>query len=78
MEKRVRGIFGEQAFLDGAARGGLAVAGQPSIILVMQRSGFNDVVQREPHLGMVVMRNIAMDLSNKLRRANTALSSTRK
>ena len=71
-------IFGEQAFLDGAARGGLAVAGQPSIILVMQRSGFNDVVQREPHLGMVVMRNIAMDLSNKLRRANTALSSTRK
>jgi hypothetical protein len=67
-------IFGEQAFLDGSARGGLAVAGQPSILLVMQRSAFNDLVQREPHLGMVVMRNIAMDLSNKLRRSNVKLA----
>jgi CRP/FNR family transcriptional regulator, cyclic AMP receptor protein len=67
-------IFGEQAFLDGAARGGLAQASQASILLVMQRTAFNDLVQREPHLGMVVMRNIAMDLSNKLRRANAALA----
>lgn len=71
-------IFGEQAFLDGAARGGLAVASQASILLVMQRTAFNDVVQREPHLGMVVMRNIAMDLSNKLRRANSALTAMKR
>lgn len=71
-------ILGEQAFLDGAARGGLAVAAQPSILLVMQRTAFNDLVQREPHLGMVVIRNIALDLSNKLRRSNTILSSNRK
>lgn len=71
-------IFGEQAFLDGAARGGFAVAGQASILLVIQRSAFYELVEREPHLGMVVMRNIAMDLSNKLRRANTALSSGRR
>lgn len=66
-------IFGEQAFLDGAERVAMAVADKPSILLVMQRNAFYDVVQREPHLGMVVMRNIAMDLSNKLRRANTAI-----
>ncbi len=66
-------IFGEQAFLDGAERVAMAVADKPSILLVMQRAAFYDVVQREPHLGMVVMRNIAMDLSNKLRRANTAI-----
>ncbi len=71
-------IFGELAFLDGSARGAYAIANQPSIILVIQRSAFNDVVQREPHLGMVVMRNIAMDLSNKLRRANTVMSPARK
>jgi hypothetical protein len=71
-------IFGEQAFLDGSPRGGLAIANQPSILLVMQRTAFNDIVQREPHLGMVVIRNIALDLSNKLRRANVNLSSTRK
>ena len=67
-------IFGELAFLDGAARNAFAVAGQASILLVMQRIAFNEVVQREPHLGMVVMKNVAMDLSNKLRRANAALS----
>ena len=63
-------IFGEQAFLDGAARGAHAVAGQASILLVVQRSAFNNVVHHEPHLGMVVMRNIAMELSSRLRRAN--------
>jgi hypothetical protein len=62
-------IFGELAFLDGAPRTALAVAGQPSILLVVQRDAFNDLVQREPHLGMVVMRNIALELSNRLRRA---------
>jgi hypothetical protein len=71
-------IFGELAFLDGAARVALAVASQASILLVIQRTAFNELVQREPHLGMVVMKNVAMDLSNKLRRANTALSAMKK
>ena len=63
-------IFGEQAFLDGAPRGAHAVAGQASILLVIQRSAFHNLVHHEPHLGMVVMRNIAMELSTRLRRAN--------
>ncbi|MDB6038631.1 MAG: hypothetical protein JWM99_2472, partial [Verrucomicrobiales bacterium] len=71
-------IFGELAFLDGAARGGLALAVQPSILLVIQRSAFNLLVQHEPHLGMVVMRNIAIELSNRLRKMNTALLSSGK
>jgi len=65
-------IFGEQAFLDGAARGAHAVAGQASILLVVQRSAFNNLVHHEPHLGMVVMRNISLELSNRLRKANQA------
>jgi CRP/FNR family transcriptional regulator, cyclic AMP receptor protein len=71
-------IFGELAFLDGAPRNAYAVAGQASILLVVQRSAFQDLVQREPHLGMLVMRNVAMDLSNKLRQANTAISTLKK
>lgn len=66
-------IFGELAFLDGAARNAHAIPAQASILLVIQRSSFNDLMQREPHLGMVVMRNIAMELSNRLRKANAAL-----
>lgn len=70
-------IFGELAFLDGAHRVAKAVASHPSILLVVQRSAFNDLAHREPHLGMVVMRNIALELSNRLRRADLALSSLR-
>ncbi|HVY70966.1 MAG TPA: cyclic nucleotide-binding domain-containing protein [Verrucomicrobiae bacterium] len=67
-------IFGELAFLDGAARNAHAVATQASILLVVQRIAFNELVQREPHLGMVVMRNIALELSGRLRKTNTAVS----
>lgn len=67
-------IFGELAFLDGAPRVANAVAAQPSILLVMQRSAFNDLVRREPNLGMSVMRNLALDLAIKLRGVNDALS----
>lgn len=65
-------IFGELAFLDGAARVAKAVATRPTILLVIQRTAFNDLAQREPHLGMVVMRNVARELSRRLRRTNAA------
>jgi hypothetical protein len=71
-------ILGELAFLDGIPRVAVAVANQASILLVIQRSAFNQLVQREPHLGMVVMRNIALELSNRLRRSNVALSVTKR
>ena len=71
-------IFGELAFLDGAPRNAYAVASQASILLVVHRNALNELVQREPHLGMVVMRNIAMDLSNKLRSANAALAAVKR
>ena len=71
-------IFGELAFLDGAPRAAFAVATQPSILLVMKRTAFAEVVRREPNLGMVVMRNLAQDLALKLRGVNEALASVRK
>ncbi len=71
-------IFGELAFLDGAARGAIAVASQPCILLIIQRTAFNDLAQREPHLGMVVMRNIAFELSNRLRKTNLVVTTTQK
>jgi hypothetical protein len=70
-------IFGEQAFLESTTRVASAIASQPTILLVVQRSAFNRLVQSEPHLGMVVMKNVAMELSAKLRHANTALISAR-
>jgi CRP-like cAMP-binding protein len=71
-------IFGELAFLDGAPRAAFAVATQPSILLVMKRTAFAEVVRREPNLGMVVMRNLAQDLAIKLRGVNEALASVKR
>ncbi len=71
-------IFGELAFLDGAPRAALAVATQPSILLVMKRAAFADLVRREPSLGLSVMRNLAQDLAIKLRGVNDALSGVKK
>lgn len=67
-------IFGELAFLDNSPRTAHAIAAQPSILLVMQRGSFHALTQKEPHLGVVVMRNIALELSNRLRKTNLALS----
>lgn len=71
-------IFGEMAFLDGAPRAAFAFATQPSILLVMKRAGFTDIVRREPNLGMMVMRNLAHDLALKLRGVNEALANAKK
>ena len=65
-------ILGELAFLDPSPRTAIAIASQASILLVIHRNAFNDLVQHEPHLGMVVMRNIAIELTNRFRKSQTA------
>ena len=67
-------ILGEQAFLDGSPRTAGAVAAQPIVVLVVQRPAFNELIHSEPHLGMVVMRNIALEVSNKLRKASAQMA----
>lgn len=64
-------IFGELAFLDGSPRAARAISRQPTVMLVIERSEFVQLSQREPHLGLMVIQNIAEDLSTKLRRATT-------
>lgn len=71
-------VFGELSFLDGGKRGALAIARQASIVLVMQRAQFFELTQREPNLGLAVMRNIALELTVRLRRTNAALASAKK
>lgn len=62
-------ILGELAFLDPSPRTAIAMASQASILLVIHRNAFNELVQHEPHLGMVVMRNIAIELTNRFRKS---------
>lgn len=71
-------IFGELSFLDSSSRAAYAVASQATILLVIQRNAFLDLIQREPHLGMVVMRNLALEIAGRLRRTNTAFIAAKK
>jgi hypothetical protein len=71
-------IFGEMAFLDGAPRAAYAIATQPSILLVIKRDAFTELVRREPMLGMMVMRNLAQDLAAKLRGVNDTIAGIKK
>ena len=71
-------IFGEQAFLDGSPRTATAAVNIPTILLVIQRAAFHELAQREPHLGLVVMRNVAVELSTKLRKTTAVWVADRK
>jgi hypothetical protein len=70
-------LLGELAFLEASERSRTAVAVMASILLVVQRSAFNLLVQEEPHLGIAVMRNLACNLSRKLRQASTGMVAAR-
>jgi hypothetical protein len=63
-------IFGELAFLDNTPRGATMVANSATILLVLERTAFEELTREDAFLGQVVMRNMALDLSRKLRRTN--------
>ena len=63
-------VFWELAFFDGSLRGTKAIAAQPTILLILKRSEFYELTQREPNLGLAVMKNIALEVGNRLRLMN--------
>ena len=70
------GIFGELAFLDGQPRTASAVTVEPTILLALPRNSFDALCTMQPRMGMVVMHNIALALSAKLRSADCRLLGT--
>lgn len=69
-------VFGEFAFLDGGARGAKAVAAQPTILLIVKRSEFRELIQREPNLGLTVIKNLAYEMADRLRKTNEAIQAS--
>ena len=56
-------IFGEVTFLDAGRRALMAVSARPSILLILDRGQFLHLAEKEPHLGMKVMHNLATGMS---------------
>ncbi len=66
-------IVGEMALLDYGFRSATARASKDTTVQVMKEADFTDLCERDNHIGYVVMRNLAADLSFKLRHRHLAM-----
>lgn len=60
------GVLGEIGFLNGEPRTAGAVSKSATIVRVVTRSNFDRLIRREPHLGHIFFKNVALDLADKL------------
>lgn len=64
-------LIGEMAILDQGPRSATVIAkGEPTILQVIQREAFEKLCRENSNIGYIVMRNLAVDLSFKLRHHN--------
>jgi CRP-like cAMP-binding protein len=64
-------ITGEMALVDGGPRSAtLRAISEPTIVQVIHRSDFDKLCNNNTRLGYIVFRNLAADLSFKLRHRN--------
>lgn len=64
-------IVGEMALIDQGPRSATVRAiDEPTIVQVIQREDFDRLCMDNNHIGYIVMRNLAADLSFKLRHRN--------
>ena len=61
-------VFGEMALVDYGPRSAtVRVASESATVQAIPRDAFLELCEKQNHLGYVVMRNMAADLSFKLR-----------
>jgi hypothetical protein len=63
------GVLGEIGFLNGEPRTAGAASKSATIVRVVARTDFDRLIRREPHLGHVFFKNVALDLAEKLSNA---------
>jgi sulfate permease, SulP family len=65
-------MLGELAMLDGGSRTADAIADSDSVVYTLSREKFESLAQTDPVLGERLSRNIALNLSERLRSATVA------
>lgn len=64
-------IIGEMSLLDqGPRSASMRATSDPTVVQVIQREDFEELCQQNANIGYTVMRNLAADLSFKLRHRN--------
>jgi CRP-like cAMP-binding protein len=70
-------VFGEAAMLDGGGRTATGVADEASVVYVLTRDAFESLRHEDAGLALAVLRNIARQLSARLRFANRTIDAMR-
>jgi hypothetical protein len=68
-------VFGEAAMLDGGGRTATGIADEPSVVYILTRADLAAIKASDPALALAVLRNIAVQLSARLRFANATIES---
>ncbi|OGO33543.1 MAG: hypothetical protein A2W35_14575 [Chloroflexi bacterium RBG_16_57_11] len=64
-------IIGEMALVDqGPRSASVRATSDPTVVETIQRADFESLCQQETRIGYVIMRNLAADLSFKMRHRN--------
>lgn len=61
-------FFGEQAVLENSVRSGTLQAAEPSKILTLSKDGFYEIIDKYPHVGVILLKGLARYLSLQLRK----------
>jgi CRP-like cAMP-binding protein len=61
-------IFGEMSIIEDVPRNASLITDVASKLVVINRKEFDNLLNKNSHLGKIVMHNIALGLSKKLRR----------
>ncbi len=67
-------IFGEMAFLDGAPRSAEVLCDEDSVIYSLSHDEFESLSKIEPELTLKIIKNIAIELSHRLRMTSLEVS----
>ncbi|MEK6556920.1 MAG: cyclic nucleotide-binding domain-containing protein [Candidatus Margulisiibacteriota bacterium] len=69
-------IFGELALLNDAKRSASIVATSESTVFVLEKASFENLITTNQHLGLVIYRNIACVLADRIKNTNAMLKHT--
>jgi CRP/FNR family cyclic AMP-dependent transcriptional regulator len=65
-------ILGEMSLVDQGYRSATARATEPTTVQVIKQGDFTSLCEQDTHIGYTVMRNLAADISFKLRHQHLA------
>jgi len=69
-------FFGEMSFMDGLSRSASIKSSSKSKVIIIQKEDFDCLIEENNHIGLIIMKNMALILCDRLRKTDDELTST--